>query len=65
MELVETVVAVAATLQYTGLGSASLAAGQSLKIETSPDGEDVLDVECLVGKAWVAEVTVVINEVDA
>ena len=43
----------------------TISAGKSLKIETSPDGEDILDVECPEGKAWVARVIVEINETDA
>ncbi len=40
-------------------------AGQSLKIETSPRGDDVLAAECPAGKAWEISVNVCIKEVDA
>ena len=42
-----------------------LSAGKSLKIETSPRGEDVLDVTVPSGKKWHVHVAVVIQEVDA
>jgi len=43
----------------------ALAAGQLLKVETTPDGEEVLSAECPAGKAWEAYVYVQIEEVDA
>ena len=43
----------------------SVVAGQSLKIESSPHGSEVLDVECPAGKAWSAQVDVTITETDA
>ena len=30
----------------------TLLAGETLKIETSPDGDDILDIEVPAGKAW-------------
>ena len=42
-----------------------LAAGQSLKVETSPKGEDVLNATVPSGKAWHVHVAVTIQEVDA
>lgn len=42
-----------------------IAAGQSLIIETSPGGSEVLDVECPTGKAWSARIIVEITETDA
>ncbi len=36
-------------------------AGQSLKIETTPDGTEVLNVECPEGETWNAQVIVQIT----
>lgn len=44
---------------------ASIAAGQSLRIETSPDGEEILNVQCPVGKSWTARIIVEITETNA
>jgi hypothetical protein len=41
-----------------------IAAGKSFKIETSPQGEDILDVEVPAGKQWTVVVSVSIDEVD-
>ena len=57
--------AVGAYDQLIGGSEFEVAAGQSLKIETSPDGEEVLDEECPVGKAWAVYVFVKIVETDA
>jgi hypothetical protein len=43
----------------------AVSAGQSLRIETSPGGEEILDAECPEGKAWTATVIVEIAEMDA
>ena len=64
MELRETII-VAATLRSGHDSDIDVVAGQSLKIETSPDGEDILDIECPVGKVWKARVIVEITETDA
>ena len=40
----------------------SVAAGQSLKVETSPGGDDILDVECPAGKAWSVDITITVRE---
>ena len=42
----------------------TISAGKSLKIETSPDGEEILDVECPKGKVWSARIIIEINETD-
>ncbi len=42
-----------------------VAAGQSLKIETSPHGSEILDVECPRGKVWILSINVCIEECDA
>ncbi len=43
---------VAATVEYTGFCNNTLTAGQTLKIESSPDGEEILNVEVPAGKTW-------------
>lgn len=43
----------------------AVAAGQSLRIETSPSGEEVLDVVCPPGKSWLARIILEITETDA
>jgi len=48
-----------------GHESVAVAAGQSLKIETSPDGGEVLDAECPAGKAWSVQMGVTITETNA
>ena len=42
-----------------------LAAGKTLKIETSPNGDDILDTEVPVGKVWNISISVQIDEEDA
>jgi hypothetical protein len=42
-----------------------VAAGQSLKIETSPAGEDVLDELCPAGQKWTVTIHVDIKIEDA
>jgi hypothetical protein len=41
-----------------------LVAGQSLIIETSPGGIEILDEEVPAGKVWTVHVAVVISETD-
>lgn len=48
-----------------GEDTVSVAAGQTLKIETTPDGEEVLSALVPEGKAWSATITVRILETDA
>ena len=48
-----------------GSSDFDLAAGQSLKIETSPEGEELLGIECPAGKKWSVIVSVRIAETDA
>jgi len=55
----------AETKHSIGTDEFTMAAGQSLKIETSPNGEDVLDVEVPAGKSWTVIVDVSIREVSA
>jgi len=50
---------------YTGRGVYSATTGKSLKIETSPGGEDILDVEVPTGKVWEISISLSITESDA
>lgn len=43
----------------------TVSAGKSLKVETSPAGEDLLDEECPAGKSWECTIFVRITETDA
>lgn len=43
-------------------GTVEMAAGQELKIETSPDGEELLVLTCPEGEAWLVNVRVDIDE---
>ena len=62
---VGTIAAQAAGTIMSGHEAVAVADGQSLKIETSPDGEEVLNAECPAGKAWSVQVDVTITETDA
>ena len=62
MELADTI-QTAHTL-HAGSQDIELVAGKSLKIETTPSGEEVLDVECPAGKVWSARVIVEIIETE-
>ena len=42
-----------------------VAAGKTLKIETSPQGQDILDLTVPVGKKWSVQINVAITETDA
>ena len=42
----------------------TLLEGKTLKVETSPDGEDVFQGTVPVGKAWVTTVFIKIDEMD-
>lgn len=48
---------------YTG--SATVAGGKTLKIETSPKGDDLLEIECPAGKSWTIYVRLEIRESNA
>ena len=43
----------------------TIVAGQSLKIETSPRGEEILDIEVPAGKTWTGIVVVDFVETNA
>ena len=44
--------------------SVAVTAGQTLKIETTPDGEDVLEKVCPEGETWDVRISIEINIVD-
>jgi len=55
----------AETKHYTGTNEFPMAAGKSLKIETSPGGEEVFNEEVPVGKSWIVTIDISIKEVVA
>ena len=48
-----------------GHETVAVTAGQSLKIEATPDGDEFLDIACPRGKAWSVKLDVTITETDA
>ena len=62
MELTEE--SLPARMKRRGCQTFAMAAGKSLKIETSPSGEEILDVEVPTGKAWQVTVNVHVVETD-
>lgn len=48
-----------------GRGGVTIEAGKSLKIETTPQGEDLFYLEAPAGKKWVVLINIEINETDA
>lgn len=48
-----------------GKGVYNIAAEKTLKIETSPDGEEILNEEVPQGKKWSVRLTINIDETDA
>ncbi len=50
------------TSHSAGAETFSLASGKSLKIEISPNGEELLNVEAPDGEDWVVTVEVIINK---
>jgi len=48
-----------------GEGNLVLTVGQRLSIETSPNGEELLNTEVPEGKVWSVYISVQINETDA
>lgn len=66
MAIVLTEHPISAKTIYSGAeGAIAAIAGQSLKIETSPGGEELLNRECPVGKEWLVRIIVEIEETDA
>jgi len=60
-----TIEVVPATFKSGHTEDISVSAGKSFKIETSPQGETILDEECPAGKSWSVRVIVEITETDA
>ena len=54
-----------ATVTRTGDASGPLAAGTHLKVETNPDGSELLDYEVPVGKVANVRITVFVVETNA
>ncbi len=54
-----------ASKKLSGEGKFELGAGQSIVIETSPGGREVLSAECPAGKTWSVTVSVSVDETDA
>ena len=52
-------------LRKAGEESFEATAGQSLKIETSPGGDDIMDAEVPAGKKWAVSISVQVSETDA
>lgn len=48
-----------------GMGGFTATAGQSVKLETSPAGQDIIDEEVPAGKVWRVYLSITINEEDA
>jgi hypothetical protein len=65
MDLTSTVVTSKATRQLTGSQTVEVAAGQYITVETTPEGEELLNEQCPAGKVWSVTTTIVINETDA
>ncbi len=57
--------AIAETSHATGTDIFDLVAGKKLKIETSPGGEEILNIDVPAGKNWNVSVTVSYSETDA
>ena len=53
-----------AKVQLAGQGSYAVVAGQTLKIETSPQGEDILEASPPAGKKWTVSIKVNVEESD-
>jgi len=64
MELNTKIRTVAASRQKYGIDVIDIQPGQSLKIETSPSGQELLNVECPQDCSWSVQISIIINEVD-
>lgn len=53
------------TKKRNGQDAFNMVAGETLKVETSPGGEDILEVTVPAGKRWSVRVGVRISERDA
>lgn len=63
MELIDN--SVIAQTRYTGAAQVTMLAGKSLKIETLPVGEEILNVTVPAGKSWAVAMQIVVVESDA
>jgi len=54
-----------AVVGRSGEGRFELVAGKRLKIETTPDGAEVLDAVVPSGKVWAVTISVAVIETDA
>lgn len=54
-----------ARMSLTGTETVLAPAGKFVKIETAPDGVEILNAEVPAGKAWTVTVNVYIVETDA
>jgi len=54
-----------AVTRYAGMDTVVLPAGKTIKVETSPDGEEILNEEVPVGKSWTIQITVYVIEENA
>lgn len=50
---------------YVGSGNVTIPAGKTLKIETTPDGQEILAAVVPAGKKWSVSISVNIIETDA
>lgn len=50
---------------YLGNKELVIPAGKHLRIETSPDGDEVLDAVVPAGKVWTVQIHMTITETDA
>lgn len=65
MPITLTTESVPASTHKRGYDDVSMSAGQHLKVETTPDGEELLDAVVPAGKVWTISVVVDIQETDA
>jgi len=52
----------AAVTKYSGRDTIIVPTGKTLKIETSPQGEEILSVEVPAGKTWEVDISIGISE---
>lgn len=51
--------------EYSASGSFTATAGQTIKLETSPGGEEIFTDDVPAGKVWSVSTRLVITETDA
>jgi len=62
VEFIDTTIV--ASIRKLGVAQLDVIAGKSLKIETSPQGEEVFNIKVPIGKVWHVEISVLITETD-